>query len=112
MVLGKSFSITVDHWTSIMANENYGALTLHFIYQFELHTIILSFMKHQGGCLGEELANQLYTLLQYWGLDMKKDLVAIVSDSCSNINKLGMIACHDHNVQNHYCANHIIHLTA
>jgi len=111
MILDKTFSITVDHWTS-MANENYGAITLHFIYQFELRTIILSFMKHQGGCSGEELANQLYTSLNSWGLDVKNNLVAIVSDSCSNMNKLGMIACHDHDVQHHYCADHILHLTA
>jgi hypothetical protein len=60
MLNGNSFSITVDHWASI-ANENYGAITLHFIQNFELQTIVLSFMKHQGGCSGEELAHQLYT---------------------------------------------------
>jgi hypothetical protein len=111
MILGNSFSITVDHWTS-MANENYGAMMLHFIHKFELHTIILSFMRHQGGCSGEEVANQLYTSLHSWGQDVKKDLVAIVSDSCSNMNKLGMIAFHDHDVQHYYCADHILHLTA
>lgn len=111
MLNGNSFSITVDHWTSI-ANENYGAITLHFIQNFELQTIILSFMKHQGGCSGEELAHQLYTSLQSWGLDVKKHLVAIVSDSCSNMNKFGMIVCNDHDVQHHYCADHILHLTA
>jgi len=111
MLNGNSFSITLDHWTSI-ANENYGAITLHFIQNFELQTIILSFMKHQGGCSGEELAHQLYTSLQSWGLDVKKHLVAIVSDSCSNMNKFGMIVCNDHDVQHHYCADHILHLTA
>jgi len=111
MLNGNSFSIIVDHWT-LIANENYGAITLHFIQEFELQTIILSFMKHQGGCSGEELAHQLYTSLHSWGLDVKKHLVAIVSDSCSNMNKFGMIVCNDHDVQHHYCADHILHLTA
>jgi len=111
MVHKKCFSITVDHWTS-MANDNYGAITLHFINNFKLHTIILSFMKHQGGCSGEELANQLYTSLGSWGLNIKEQLIAVVSDSCSNMNRFGMIVCDDHEVQHHYCTDHLLHLTA
>jgi len=111
MIQQRSFSITVDHWTST-ANDNYGAITLHYIQNFELRTIILSFMKHRGGCTGEELANQLMVSLGSWGLNIKKQLVAIVSDTCSNMNKFGMIVCEDHNVHHHYCADHLLHLTA
>jgi hypothetical protein len=45
MIKGKYFSLTTDHW-SALANENYGAVTLHFIKEFELKTFSLSCTKH------------------------------------------------------------------
>jgi hypothetical protein len=42
------FSVTTDHWTSI-SNDNYGAVTLHFINDFKVTTIVLSFEKHKRG---------------------------------------------------------------
>jgi hypothetical protein len=36
------FLVTTDHWTSI-SNENYGVITLHFINDFHLTTVVLSF---------------------------------------------------------------------
>jgi len=41
MSKGKYLSFTRDHWTSL-DNENYGAMKLHFIKEFELKTFILS----------------------------------------------------------------------
>jgi hypothetical protein len=63
--IGKNyFSCTTDHWTSV-ANENYGALTLHFIDdEFVLQTVVLSFEKHAGGCSAVELQLQLQNSLQ------------------------------------------------
>jgi hypothetical protein len=47
-VKGKYFSLTADHWT-LLANENYGAITLHLIVDFELKTHVLSCAKHKNG---------------------------------------------------------------
>jgi hypothetical protein len=47
-VKGKYFSLTADHWTSL-ANENYGAITLHLIVDFERKTYVLSCAKHENG---------------------------------------------------------------
>jgi hypothetical protein len=62
------FSITCDHWTS-MAQENYGALTLHLIDNFELKTFILSCKKHPNGASAPEVELQLTSDLIAWGLE-------------------------------------------
>ena len=110
--IGKNFfSCTTDHWTSV-ANENYGALTLHFIDdEFVLQTVVLSFEKHAGGCSAVELQLQLQNSLLSWQLDMNH-LVALVSDSASNMNSLGALITADCQAHHHYCADHILHLTA
>ena len=48
------FSITCDHWTSL-ANENYGALTLHLIDEFHLKTFVMSCVKHENGTTAVEV---------------------------------------------------------
>jgi hypothetical protein len=62
------FSITCDHWTS-MAQENYGALTLHLIDNFELKTFVLSCKKHPNGASAPEVESQLTSDLITWGLE-------------------------------------------
>jgi hypothetical protein len=103
------FSVTTDHWTSI-SNENYGVITLHFINEFHLTTVVLSFEKHKGGCTGEELQKQLFDSILLWQLSLKK-FVACVMDSASNMNKMGEYIRRKQ-VAHHYCADHIIQLTA
>ena len=52
------FSSTCDHWTSL-ANENYGALTLHLIDDFQLKTFVMSCVKHENGTTAVEVEGQL-----------------------------------------------------
>jgi predicted AlkP superfamily pyrophosphatase or phosphodiesterase len=57
-IKGKYFSLTADHWTSL-ANENFGAITFHFIDDLELKTHVLSCTKHENGASAREMENQL-----------------------------------------------------
>ena len=112
MIKGKYFSLTTDHWTSV-ANENYGAVTLHFIKEFELKTFILSCTKHENGVSAEDMVNQLVRELDIWGLE-KDFFMAAVTDSTSHMNAFvrpieGWCAKH---LRHHYCVDHVFHLTA
>jgi midasin (ATPase involved in ribosome maturation) len=103
------FSVTIDHWTSI-SNENYSVITLHFICKFKLTTIVLSFERHKGGCTGEELQEQIFDSILAWQLPLSK-FVACVTDSASNMNKMAEYITQKQ-VAHHYCADHIIQLSA
>lgn len=110
---GKHYSVTCDHWTSL-AQENYGALTLHLIDNFELKTFILSCRKHPNGATAAELETQLTSDLTSWGLDSDL-LFSIVTDTASNMNSLGekIMGWNEGSfVRHHYCADHILQLTA
>jgi hypothetical protein len=85
-------------------------ITLHFINDFKLNTAVLSFEKHKGGCTGEELQEQLFNSLLAWRLPLSK-FVACVTDSASNMNKMGEYITRKH-VAHHYCVDHIIQLSA
>ena len=64
-------------------------LTLHFIQDFKLHNIVLSFAKHKGGCTAEELQEQLFDSILSWQLCITK-FVACVTDCAANMNKMGI----------------------
>jgi hypothetical protein len=112
-IKGQYFSITMDHWTSL-ANENYGAITLHFIDNFQLKAFVLSCTKHENGCRAIEMERQLVTDLQHWGLE-KAFFVCCVTDSASNMNSLGEMLdgwADAPHLRHYYCADHILQLTA
>jgi len=88
---GKYFSVTLDHWTSL-AMENYGAITIHTIDNFQLYSFVLSCMKHPNGCTAVEMESQLLSDLEYWGLD-KSYFVACITDSASNMNSSSLLLC-------------------
>jgi hypothetical protein len=69
-IKGKYFSITIDHWTSL-ANESYGAITLHLIDDFKLLIFVLNCMKHENGCTATEMEKQLKSDLNQWELDKR-----------------------------------------
>jgi hypothetical protein len=97
-----------------LAQENYGALTLHLIDNFELKTFILSCRKHPNGATAAELETQLTSDLTSWGLDSDL-LFSIVTDTASNMNSLGekIMGWNEGSfVRHHYCADHILQLTA
>jgi chromosomal replication initiation ATPase DnaA len=62
------YSIICDHWT-FTAQENYEALTLHLIDDFELKTFILICRKYPNGASATELEIQLTSDFTSWGLE-------------------------------------------
>jgi len=112
MIKGKYFSSTTDHWTSL-ANDNYGAITLHCIKEFELKTFILSCTKHENGASAEEMVNQLVHDMEIWGLE-KDYFMAAVTDSASNMNAFGRTieGWRAKHLRHHYCVDHVFQLTA
>lgn len=110
---GKYYSITCDHWTS-MAQDNYGALTLHVIDDFCLKTFVLSCVKHANGTSAAEVEAQLVTDLTAWGLE-KRNFIAAVTDTASNMNAFGVSISSWRDaglLRHHYCADHVLQLTA
>lgn len=107
------FSSTCDHWTSL-ANENYGALTLHLIDDFQLKTFVMSCVKHENGTTAVEVEGQLMRDLNQWELQ-QKHLICCVTDTAANMNAFGTsISSWQHCpfVKHHYCADHVLQLTA
>ena len=78
IIKGKYFALTTDHWTSV-ANENYGAVTIHFIEKFELKTFILSCTKNENGASAEEMVNQLVSDMDVWSLGRDFFMAAVTA---------------------------------
>jgi hypothetical protein len=74
------YLITCDYWTSL-AQGNYGALTLHFIYDFELKTFIIGGRKHPNGASATELETQLNPDLTSWGLENNSSFLLLLTAS-------------------------------
>jgi hypothetical protein len=109
----KYFSITLDHWTSI-ANESYGALTLHVIEDCTLKAFILSCVKHPNGCSAVEMKQQLIKDVEKWEL-VRPYFICCVTDTASYITLFGqkLQVWNDANhLRHHYCADHVLQLTA
>ena len=112
-IKGKYFSLTADHWTSL-ANENFGAITLHYIANFELKTSVLSCAKHENGATAKEMENQLVSDMRSWELE-RDFFIGIVTDTAANMNSLGreIEERWDTKYARHvYCTDHILQLTA
>ena len=107
------YSITSDHWTSA-ATENYGCLTLHVIDDFQMKCFVMSCVHHENGTSAFEVEAQLVNDLGLWGLE-KRHLFSCVTDTASNMNAFGMSVSSWPNcpfVRHHYCADHVLQLTA
>ena len=57
------------------------------------------------------MERQLYNAFTEWGLNIK-DVIALVSDSASNMNSLGEKIMLQTTIHHHYCADHILQLSA
>jgi hypothetical protein len=111
-VSGEFFSLTADHWTSL-ANENYGALTIHFIKDFKLKAYVLSCVKHENGASAEEMEVQLRSDMVSWELH-NDSFMAIITDSAANMNAFGkqIERWGTKYARHHYCVDHVLQLTA
>jgi len=112
-VKGRYFSLTADHWTSL-ANENFGAITLHYIANFELKTHVLSCAKHENGATAKEMETQLVSDMGSWELE-RDFFIGIVTDTAANMNSLGREIEEEWDTKHArhvYCTDHILQLTA
>jgi hypothetical protein len=112
-VKGKYFSLTADHWT-LLANENYGAITLHLIVDFELKKYVLSCAKHKNGASAKDMENQLVSDMRSWELDPNL-FIGIVTDTAANMKSLGREIEEQWNTKyarHVYYADHTLQLTA
>ena len=113
LLSNRFYSITSDHWTSA-ATENFGALTLHVIHDFKLKSFVMSCVHHENGTSALEVEAQLVYDLGLWRLE-KCHLFCCVTDTASNMNAFGISVSSWPNcpfVRHHYCADHVLQLTA
>lgn len=99
-----SFSITTDLWSS-RTMQSYTGLTIHFIDEdFNLHSYLLDTKEFTDSHTGENMAEELATILEDWKL-LQTNLVCATTDNGSNILKavdvLGWqhMACFSHTLQ-------------
>lgn len=75
--------MTTDCWTSAN-NESYMGVTLHFIDKnFALQTILLKCAVFCESHTNANLAAELKTITQEWGLD--KNIILAISDNAANV---------------------------
>lgn len=60
-------------WT-LLANENLGAITLHFTANFKLKTHVLICTKPVNGTSAEAMKNELVHGMHSWNLNMTSSL--------------------------------------
>jgi hypothetical protein len=91
-----------------------GAMTLHFMANFELKTYVLSCAKQENGASAKEMEAQLVSDMCSWELECYS-FIGIVTDTAANMNSIGreIEEQWDTKCARHvYCADHILQLTA
>ena len=102
-LLGCYFALTTDHWTS-KNNETYGALTAHYISNFQLNRCVLHFEVHHGTTSGESLFSNLVQVFDSYQFDLSY-VLSVTTDTTGNMNTLGrQLAAHG--VTHVYCIDH------
>lgn len=74
--------LTTDSWTS-RANENYVAITVHYIHDFKLKSHILDCYCYSDSHTALNLCSEIKKIAEKWGIQNK--IVAIVSDNAANV---------------------------
>jgi hypothetical protein len=105
-------SITSDHWTSI-AKQNYEGVTIHWIdEEWKLHSLPLGCFLHEGDSKSESLVQSFFERL-FEGLGVEElNVIAIVTDTTSNMNKFGLIMKEGNKIDHIYCTDHVLQLSA
>ena len=94
-------SLTLDEYTSIR-NRKYMNINCHFQNEF----LSLGMIRITGSMSAIIAAEKVSSRLTYFGLDLKSDIVATVSDGASVMVKFGKIIDPIH-IQ---CLSHAFHL--
>jgi hypothetical protein len=105
---GQHVSITADHWKSD-ANESYIAVTAHYIDEkWKYHRVVLGCNHYEGANhSGATTMTLLRDIWREYELDDRDNIVAVVTDTASNMNSMGQLLHCPHN----YCCNHLIERT-
>lgn len=78
-----SVCLAVDSWTS-PTNDSYNAFTAHYINdEFELKGLLLECYEFKESHTFQNLANEMNTKIEEWGLTGK--IFIVVTDNASNI---------------------------
>ena len=97
---GEYFSLTLDEWTS-MQNKRYLNINIHGNGLFWN----LGLMRIKGKFSAELCSDLISQKLSEFGIDFGKDVVAITTDGCAMMKKLGRIVptfqqlCYAHGLQ-------------
>jgi hypothetical protein len=109
-VEGLVVSITMDHWTSISA-DNYTGMTIHSIDEdFHLHHHPLGMFLHKGQTTSEALQVSFKELFNKLDLSMV-NLFSVTTDTEPKMNAFGM-RLQDMDLIHLYCTDHVLQLTA
>jgi hypothetical protein len=98
---GKKFSITFDEWSG--RNRRYMTVNLHLD---EGKWINLGMIRVWHSQKSESLLKLVEGRLKDYGVNLSDDVIAMVTDGCSVMLKLGRIAPCEHIV----CLSHTLHL--
>lgn len=80
----KSFSLTLDSWTST-GNKSFITVTAHGINkEWKLKSFVLDFMYVKQSETGEYIADSVSEILDKWGIPLEK-ISCITSDSAANM---------------------------
>jgi hypothetical protein len=111
---GQHVAITSDHWTSV-ANENYCAVTGHFIdCYWDLYAITLKCEKREGTSRAEDIADEIRGSLDDFALRFggpNSQIVAVVSDTAPNMISAGRLLQNQNGIPWNGCVDHILELT-
>lgn len=87
---GQKFNLTVDEWTT-MDNRRYLNLNIHTKSDAKVLLWNIGLIRVTG-CLPVELCVKIIkSKLQEFGLDLEKDIVAIITDGASIMEKVGKL---------------------
>jgi hypothetical protein len=109
---GNTVALTCDHWTSA-ANDNYEGMTVHWISEdWMLHSVPVGCFLHTGDSTSLSLVDEFFRRI-FFDLGLTSvNIVAIVNDTTSNQNKFGMLMKSRHLLDNVYCTDHVLQLSA
>ena len=97
---GENFSLTLDEWTSLR-NKRYLNINIHGIGYFWN----LGLVRIHGSFSAEICYDIISPKLCEFGIDLKTDIVAITTDGCSMMKKLGRLVpslqqlCYSHGLK-------------
>ncbi|XP_072375545.1 uncharacterized protein [Diabrotica undecimpunctata] len=80
-----SYTITTDIWTETMQSKSFIGLTLHFVDDLKIDSVVLRVTELCQSHTGKYLREVLTTIMEDWHI-MTERVSAIITDRAANIN--------------------------